>query len=251
MRTAADERELPVESYEYFADRDPLTRAVMDRIIGYRDLATLVIAIERHTLHNAPNDQLPQEAAGTRYRLTVNPKIAVEVPRRSGHPQYIGGAPVKLHTRTKALAISIALCGLVVVAWAGISAASNSASTGQTHSTLTVDPTSIFVEEATVSTFDSTKKYDVAPGDSVSGTAYCPTHVQKHGMKLITWKVVGGGYVIGGDVGASIASATASYPTSDSNGYRVVVSNPKLASDTVSFLVRASCLEVWESPLGE
>ena len=63
MRTAADERELPVESYEYFADRDPLTRAVMDRIIGYRDLATLVIAIERHTLHNAPNDQLPQEAA--------------------------------------------------------------------------------------------------------------------------------------------------------------------------------------------
>jgi transposase-like protein len=33
------------------------------RIIGYRDLATLVIAIERHALHNAPNDQLPQEAA--------------------------------------------------------------------------------------------------------------------------------------------------------------------------------------------
>jgi hypothetical protein len=33
------------------------------RIIGYRDLATLVIAIERRTLHNAPNDQLPQEAA--------------------------------------------------------------------------------------------------------------------------------------------------------------------------------------------
>src|ERR1700737_4287469 len=26
MRTADDERELPVESYEYFADRDPLTR---------------------------------------------------------------------------------------------------------------------------------------------------------------------------------------------------------------------------------
>jgi hypothetical protein len=29
MRTANDERELPVQSYEYFADRDPLTRAVM------------------------------------------------------------------------------------------------------------------------------------------------------------------------------------------------------------------------------
>jgi putative transposase len=31
MRTVSDEHELPVQSYEYFADRDPLTRAVMDR----------------------------------------------------------------------------------------------------------------------------------------------------------------------------------------------------------------------------
>jgi putative transposase len=34
MRTADDERELPVETYEYFADRDPLTRAVMDRMLA-------------------------------------------------------------------------------------------------------------------------------------------------------------------------------------------------------------------------
>src|SRR5450759_857670 len=34
MRTADDERELPVTSYEYFADRDPLTRAVMDRMLA-------------------------------------------------------------------------------------------------------------------------------------------------------------------------------------------------------------------------
>jgi putative transposase len=34
MRAAVDERELPVESYEYFADRDPLTRAVMDRMLA-------------------------------------------------------------------------------------------------------------------------------------------------------------------------------------------------------------------------
>ena len=34
MRTAGDDRELPVESYEYFADRDPLTRAVMDRMLA-------------------------------------------------------------------------------------------------------------------------------------------------------------------------------------------------------------------------
>jgi putative transposase len=34
MRTADDERELPVQTYGYFADRDPLTRAVMDRMLA-------------------------------------------------------------------------------------------------------------------------------------------------------------------------------------------------------------------------
>ena len=34
MRTADDEHELPVASYGYFADRDPLTRAVMDRMLA-------------------------------------------------------------------------------------------------------------------------------------------------------------------------------------------------------------------------
>jgi putative transposase len=34
MRTADDCRELPVATYEYFADRDPLTRAVMDRMLA-------------------------------------------------------------------------------------------------------------------------------------------------------------------------------------------------------------------------
>jgi putative transposase len=34
MRTADDERELPVQTYEHFADRDPLTRAVMDRMLA-------------------------------------------------------------------------------------------------------------------------------------------------------------------------------------------------------------------------
>ncbi|MGH2900602.1 MAG: IS256 family transposase, partial [Solirubrobacteraceae bacterium] len=34
MRTADDEHELAVNSYEYFADRDPLTRAVMDRMLA-------------------------------------------------------------------------------------------------------------------------------------------------------------------------------------------------------------------------
>jgi putative transposase len=34
IRSADDERELPVSSYDYFADRDPLTRAVMDRMLA-------------------------------------------------------------------------------------------------------------------------------------------------------------------------------------------------------------------------
>ncbi len=34
MRSADDEHEIPVQTYEYFADRDPLTRAVMDRMLA-------------------------------------------------------------------------------------------------------------------------------------------------------------------------------------------------------------------------
>ncbi len=34
IRTADDEHELPVATYGYFADRDPLTRAVMDRMLA-------------------------------------------------------------------------------------------------------------------------------------------------------------------------------------------------------------------------
>jgi putative transposase len=34
IRTADDEHELPVETYGYFADRDPLTRVVMDRMLA-------------------------------------------------------------------------------------------------------------------------------------------------------------------------------------------------------------------------
>ncbi len=34
IRSADDARELPVETYAYFADRDPLTRAVMDRMLA-------------------------------------------------------------------------------------------------------------------------------------------------------------------------------------------------------------------------
>ena len=34
MRSADEERELALATYEHFADRDPLTRAVMDRMLA-------------------------------------------------------------------------------------------------------------------------------------------------------------------------------------------------------------------------
>jgi transposase-like protein len=34
IRSADDERELPIHTYEHFADRDPLTKAVMDRMLA-------------------------------------------------------------------------------------------------------------------------------------------------------------------------------------------------------------------------
>ena len=43
------------------------------RIIGYRDLAKLVIAIERHTLLVAEKNRDRQETRAARYRVTVNP----------------------------------------------------------------------------------------------------------------------------------------------------------------------------------
>ncbi len=43
------------------------------RIIGYRDLAKLVIAIERHALLAAAKNRDRHETRRARYRLTVNP----------------------------------------------------------------------------------------------------------------------------------------------------------------------------------
>ena len=44
------------------------------RIIGYRDLAKLIIAIERHTMLDANKNIDHQEQTHTRYRLTINPE---------------------------------------------------------------------------------------------------------------------------------------------------------------------------------
>ena len=43
------------------------------RIIGYRDLAKLVIAIEHHALHRRPEQPRPSGDPRARYRLIVNP----------------------------------------------------------------------------------------------------------------------------------------------------------------------------------
>jgi hypothetical protein len=60
------------------------------KIIGYRDLATLVIAIERHAPPHRPEGGQPSAEPRARYPLTAQPRIAAEVPRRPGHPRALG-----------------------------------------------------------------------------------------------------------------------------------------------------------------
>ncbi len=59
MRTADDEHELPVNTYEYFADRDPLTRAVMDRMLA--GVSTRKFA----QIGEPVGDEVEQEASAT------------------------------------------------------------------------------------------------------------------------------------------------------------------------------------------
>ena len=59
------------------------------RIIGYRDLAKLVIAIERHALLVAEEPR-PSGDPPARYRIDrQSVRIVTEVPRRSGQPHAI------------------------------------------------------------------------------------------------------------------------------------------------------------------
>lgn len=59
MRTADDEHELPVASYEYFADRDPLTRAVMDRMLAG-------VSTRKYAVVGEPvGEEVEQEASST------------------------------------------------------------------------------------------------------------------------------------------------------------------------------------------
>jgi transposase-like protein len=59
MRTADDEHELSVQSYEYFADRDPLTRAVMDRMLAG-------VSTRKYQVVGEPvGEEIEQESAST------------------------------------------------------------------------------------------------------------------------------------------------------------------------------------------
>jgi putative transposase len=59
IRTADDEHELPVSSYEYFADRDPLTRAVMDRMLAG-------VSTRKYKVVGEPvGEEVEQEASST------------------------------------------------------------------------------------------------------------------------------------------------------------------------------------------
>jgi hypothetical protein len=60
------------------------------QIVGYRDLAKLVIAIERHTMLVASKNRDRQETCESVTRDHQPVRIATEVPRRSGRPPMSG-----------------------------------------------------------------------------------------------------------------------------------------------------------------
>jgi putative transposase len=65
MRTADDERELPVETYGYFADRDPLTRVVMDRMLAG-------VSTRRFAVVGEPVGAAVEDASSATSRSTVS-----------------------------------------------------------------------------------------------------------------------------------------------------------------------------------
>jgi transposase-like protein len=65
MRTVDDERELPVQSYEYFADRDPLTRAVMDRMLAG-------VSTRKYAVVGEPVGEEVEQASSSTSKSTVS-----------------------------------------------------------------------------------------------------------------------------------------------------------------------------------
>ena len=75
MRSADDEHELPVKRYEYFADRDPLTRSVLERMLAG-------VSTRRYRRTQEPVGAAVEQAARSTSRSAVS-RTFVERTRRS------------------------------------------------------------------------------------------------------------------------------------------------------------------------
>ncbi len=65
IRSADDERELPVATYEYFADRDPLQRAVMNRMLAG-------VSTRKFARVGEPVGEAVEQAASAKNKSTVS-----------------------------------------------------------------------------------------------------------------------------------------------------------------------------------
>ena len=77
MRTADDERELPVATYGYFADRDPLTRAVMDRMLAG-------VSTRKFARVGEPVGAEVEQASSSTAKTTVSEHVHRAHPHRAG-----------------------------------------------------------------------------------------------------------------------------------------------------------------------
>jgi len=137
---------------------------------------------------------------------------------------------------------------VVAGTWTALSTASRSSTAAQRYAGLTIDPLSVFVRNVVVVNVPNKKEYTVDPGDVVDAQAICPKD-SRNGNTLNTWTVIGGGYHMYGFNGEAVPSATAAYPADETHSYKVVITNPKLASGPIRFYVEATCMDVQEGPL--
>jgi len=88
VRTADDEHALPVSSYEYFADRDPLTQAVIDRMLA--GVSTPQVRSGRRTGRRGGRGcqhlNLKVDGLGAAYREDPAPLRPVPTTRPTAHP---------------------------------------------------------------------------------------------------------------------------------------------------------------------
>jgi hypothetical protein len=155
---------------------------------------------------------------------------------------------MKIRSRTAVLT-GIAML-IATGTWTAFSTASGSSVAAGQHTFLSVDPLSVFVKDVQVVRVINQTVFTVDPGSVMDAEATCPKDSTK-GNTLNTWTVIGGGYHMFGVDGAAVASATAAYPALEApEAYKVVITNPKLAANAVTFAVEATCMDVQSGPLG-